>query len=171
MLFIRLSVLMRVSIFTVIVSRENTVRMATNESGEKRLATTVPYTSIMTHTKDVKRTVSDILGKVETKGPSYSELLDGFSVLTGQLNTLSKTVANEKGEFVRKWNCSVDCEGVIDDNSEQFSGKFGLISGTKRSFSGCTSVPVGFLRLSTILLNFRYFIITSGSSLLAKSRF
>ena len=76
--------------------------MAANESGEKRLATTVPYTSIMTHTKDVKRTVSDILGKVETKGPSYSELLDGFSVLTGQLNTLSKTVANEKGEYLIK---------------------------------------------------------------------
>ena len=78
--------------------------MATNESGEKRLATTVPYTSILTHTKDVKRTVSDILGKVETKGPSYSELLDGFSVLTGQLNTLSKTIANEKGEYIHKCN-------------------------------------------------------------------
>ncbi|KAI6657313.1 hypothetical protein LOD99_61 [Oopsacas minuta] len=70
--------------------------MVTNESGEKKLANTVPYTSIMTHTKEVKRTVSDILGQVESKGPTYSELLDGFSVLTGQLNTLSKTVANEK---------------------------------------------------------------------------
>ena len=79
--------------------------MATNESGEKRLATTVPYTSILdTHQGCEEKLCRIFWEKWKTKGPSYSELLDGFSVLTGQLNTLSKTIANEKGEYIHKCN-------------------------------------------------------------------
>ena len=70
--------------------------MAGAES-DKKLSKGPAFNVILNHTKEVKGTVTDMLGKVQTGLSTYSELLDGFSVLTGQLNTLSKTVANEKG--------------------------------------------------------------------------
>ena len=74
--------------------------MATVDSEEKKLANSLPFNNIMQHTNEVKGSISEILGKVEKKGPSYSELLDDFSVLTAKLTTLSKTIANEKGELL-----------------------------------------------------------------------
>ena len=77
----------------------NSIAMATAaDSDEKKLANCLPFNNIMQHTSEVKGSISEILGKVEKKGPSYSELLDDFSVLTAKLTTLSKTIANERSE-------------------------------------------------------------------------
>lgn len=67
------------------------------DSDKRNLVHSASYMTIMTKAKEVRSSLSTVVGKVEAGRPTHSDILDGFSNVSAQLSSFTKMINNEKG--------------------------------------------------------------------------